>query len=293
MAQCMAGAPVVDALCSQIRTGVTLLHEKGIVPTAAIVRVGERPADLSYEKGFTKRAHSLGIEVKKIFLPENASEVALLHALYSVNEDSSIHGCLLFRPLPERLNTLAVMEALRPEKDIDAMTSVSMGNLITRNSIGFSPCTATACMEMLRCYKVPLQGKHAVVVGAGPAVGMPTAILLMNEGATVSVCNIFTELTRLTRLCQEADVIISAAGKAALIGRDHVRPGQIVIDVGISPGSDGKLHGDVDFDAVEPVVAGLTPVPGGVGAVTSTVLAAHVLEAALRVNGLSADRNVE
>ena len=170
--------------------------------------------------------------------------------------------------------------------DIDAMTGASMGGLVFQCMAGFPPCTASACLELLRYYQVALKGKNVVIVGTGVTVGMPTAILLMNQGATVSACNIFTDPERLRELCQGADVIISAAGKAGLIGREHVRPGQVVVDVGVSPGQDGKLHGDVDFEAVEPIVAAITPVPGGVGAVTSTVLSAHTVEAALRSQGI-------
>jgi len=289
MAERLAGAPVAEALCRQIELGTRRLSEQGVVPMVSIVRVGERPADLSYERGFTKRAQSLGIQVSRFLLPENVTEEELIRTLRMINEDDHIHGCLLFRPLPEHLNTPAVLAALRPEKDIDSMTGASMGGLMVRGVGGFPPCTAAACMELLHYYKVELKGRHVVMVGSGVTVGMPTAILLLNEGATVSVCNIFTDPERMKQLCRSADVIISAAGKAGLITKDHVSPGQTVVDIGLSLGSDGKLHGDVDFAAVEPIVAAVTPVLGGVGAVTSTVLAAHTMQAALRSRGLSLD----
>lgn len=287
MAQLLTGAPVAEALCARLREGVALLKSREATPTVAIVRVGERPADLSYERGFTKRAQSLGIAVIRTLLPEDVGEGELIQVLEEISGNRRIHGCLLFRPLPPRLNTPAVMGALCPEKDIDSMTSTSMGGLMVQGAAGFPPCTAAACMALLRHYRVELPGRNVVMVGSGMTVGMPTAILLMNQGATVSVCNIFTDPGRMAELCRSADVIISAAGKTGLIGRDHVRPGQVVVDVGVSPGPDGKLHGDVAFDQVEPVVAALTPVPGGVGAVTSTVLAAHTVEAALRAQGLA------
>ena len=286
MAQLLAGAPVAEALCVRLREGVALLKSREVTPTVAIVRVGERPADLSYERGFTKRAQSLGIAVVRTLLPEDVREGELIRVLEEINSSSRIHGCLLFRPLPPHLNTPAVMGALCPEKDIDSMTSASMGGLMVQGAAGFPPCTAAACMALLRHYRVELPGRNVVMVGSGMTVGMPTAILLMNQGATVSVCNILTDPARMAELCRGADIIISAAGKAGLIGKDHVRPGQTVVDVGVSPGTDGKLHGDVAFDQVEPVVAALTPSPGGVGAVTSTVLAAHTIEAALRSQGL-------
>lgn len=287
MAKLLSGTAVSEELCRKIRRGVTLLREREVTPTLGIVRVGERPADVSYERGATKRAQSLGVAVSRTLLPESVSPRELRQVLSEVSGNDRIHGCLLFRPLPEPLNVPEVLGALTTEKDIDAMTGAAMGGLMFRGAAGFPPCTATACLELLRYYRVELKGKNVVIVGTGVTVGMPTAILLMNQGATVSACNIFTDPRRLRELCQGADIIISAAGKAGLIGRAHVRPGQVVVDVGVSPGADGKLHGDVDFEEVEPIVDAITPVPGGVGAVTSTVLSAHTVEAALRAQGIT------
>lgn len=287
MAKLLSGAAVSEELCRRIRRGVELLRKREVTPTLGIVRVGERPADVSYERGATKRAQSLGVAVSRTLLPEQVSRGELIRVLGEVSGNDRIHGCLLFRPLPEHLNVPEVLGALTTEKDIDAMTGTSMGGLMFQGAAGFPPCTATACLELLRYYRVELKGKNVVIVGTGVTVGMPTAILLMNQGATVSACNIFTDPLRLRELCQGADIIISAAGKAGLIGRSHVRPGQVVVDVGVSPGADGKLRGDVDFEAVEPIVDAITPVPGGVGAVTSTVLSAHTVEAALRAQGIT------
>ena len=286
MAKLLSGTAVSQALCLKIAEGAALLREREVTPAMAIVRVGARPADISYERGAAKRAQSLGVAVTRTLLPEDVSPRELTRVLEEVNGNDRIHGCLLFRPLPQRLNVPEVLGVLKPEKDIDAMTGASMGGLMFQGMAGFPPCTATACLELLRHYQVGLQGKNVVMVGTGITVGMPTAILLMNQGATVSACNIFTDPRRLRELCLGADVIISAAGKAGLIGREHVRPGQVVVDVGVSPGPDGKLRGDVDFEAVEPIVDAITPVPGGVGAVTSTVLSAHTVEAALRAQGI-------
>lgn len=286
MAKLLSGAAVSQALCLRIRDGVARLREREVTPTLGIVRVGARPADISYERGAAKRAQSLGVAVSRTLLPEDVSARELRQVLEEVNANARIHGCLLFRPLPPALNIPEVIGALRPEKDIDAMTGASMGGLMVQRSAGFPPCTAAACLELLRHYQIPLKGKNVVIVGTGVTVGMPTAILLMNQGATVSACNIYTDPGRLRELCLGADIILSAAGKAGLIGRAHVREGQVVVDVGVSPGPDGTLRGDVDFDRVEPVVAAITPTPGGVGAVTSTVLAAHTVQAALRAQGL-------
>lgn len=286
MGMILSGVPVSEALCCRIRKDVAMLCEQGILPAVEIVRVGERPEDLSYERGFTRKAQSLGITVTRTLLPKDVSECELIRILREVNENPRIHGCLLFRPLPPQLNTPEVLGALHPEKDIDAMTSTSMGALMVQDTAGFPPCTAAACMELLRYYRVELTGKHIVIIGSGAAVGMPTAILLMNQGATVSVCNIFTEPKRMAELCRGADIIISAAGKAGLVSREHVSTGQIVIDVGCSIGPEGKLCGDVNFARVSPVVAAITPNPGGVGAITSTVLADHAVKAALRAQSL-------
>ena len=280
MAVRLSGIPVAREMRGRIQAGVEQLHQIGQIPTMGIVRVGARPEDISYETGATKLAQSLGIAVSRTLLPGDVGERQLLEVLREVNENQRIHGCLLFRPLPAHLNTRAVLGALSSGKDIDAMTGASMGGLILPGMETFPPCTAAACLELLRFYQISL-------VGTGAAVGMPTAVLLMNLGATVSACNVLTEPRRLLDLCQESDIIISAVGKAGLIGREHVRLGQIVIDVGVSFDDQGKMHGDVNFAQVEPVVKAITPVPGGVGAVTSAVLSAHTVESALRANGLT------
>ena len=217
MAKLLSGAPVSQALSRRISAGVELLRERDVVPTMGIVRVGARPEDMAYESGATKRAQALGVAVSRTLLPEDVSAHELKRVLEDVNRSAHIHGCLLFRPLPQRLNVPEVLGILRPEKDIDAMTSSSMGGLMTQNAAAFPPCTATACLELLRHYQVELMGKNVVIVGTGVTVGMPTAVLLMNLGATVSACNIFTDPERLKELCRRADIIISAAGKAGLI----------------------------------------------------------------------------
>lgn len=285
MAKLLSGLPVSESLCERLSAETAGLRERGVIPTMEIVRVGERPEDLRYERGAEKRARSMGVEVKKTLLPQDVSEETLIRVLERINGDDTVHGCLLFRPLPSHLNTGAVLSTLRPEKDVDAMTGAAMGGLLVQGAAGFPPCTAAACLELLRYYQIPLVGRSVVIVGTGATVGLPAVVLLLQQGATVSACNVLTPPQRLRELCRGADIILSAAGKAGLIGRDHVREGQVIVDVGVSPGPDGKLHGDVDFERVEPIVAAITPALGGVGAVTSTVLAAHAVEAALRACG--------
>lgn len=282
MATLLSGAPVAQALSQEIQKNCSILNAHGIFPTFGIVRVGARPDDLAYERGVSKRAEKLGVRVQKFTLPEDVSEDQLISTLEQINADSGIHGCLLFRPLPPSLDAQRISRVLSPKKDVDAITTASMGGLLTNVKIGFAPCTATACLKLLCHYGIPLKGKRIVVVGKSVTVGLPTALLMMNEDATVSVCHILTHPEDTKRMCQDAEIIISAAGCANLIRGDYVRPGQVIVDVGINVGPDGTMCGDVAFDEVEPIVAAITPVPGGVGAVTSTVLISHTVEAAMR-----------
>ena len=246
-------------------------------------RLRHRPAnDISYERGATKRAQALGVEVRSFVLPESVTEDQLVETLEGINHDSGIHGCLMFRPLPPHLDTPRVARTLDASKDVDAMTSSAMGVLLSPSAVGYAPCTAQASLEILKYYQIPLQGKRITVIGKSMTVGLPTALLMMNEEATVSVCHILSRPEDTRDLCKDADIIISAAGCPGLVTRDYVRHGQIVVDVGVTLGKDGKLHGDVAFEEVEPIVEAITPVPGGVGSVTSTVLVGHVVEAAMR-----------
>lgn len=282
MATLLKGAPVAQALSKKIEQDCRRLRSRGVVPTFGIVRVGDEPDDLAYERGACRRAETLGVAVEHFVLPAHVTEEALIQTLERINADPRIHGCLLMRPLPPHLDTVAVGRVLRPEKDVDAVTVASMGGMLSRAEVGFAPCTATACLELLHYYQIPLQGKKTVVVGKSMTVGLPTALLLMNEEATVSVCHILSDPEDTRRLCREAEIIISAAGHARLITRDYVRPGQVIVDVGVNVGPDGALCGDAAFDEVEPIVQAITPVPGGVGAVTATVLVGHAVQAALR-----------
>ena len=282
MATLLKGGPVAQAICEKIEKNRALLAQAGVVPTLAIVRVGEHPSDLAYERGATKRAEKVGVQVKKFLLPADVPQETLVQTLEEINGDGSIHGCLMFRPLPPHLDSVAVCQTLDPEKDVDAITVGSMGGLLARLEMGYPPCTPTACLELLRFYHIPMEGQKIAVVGKSMTVGLPTALLMMNEEATVSVCHILSRPEDTRDLCKDADIIISAAGCPGLVTKDYVRHGQIVVDVGVTLGKDGKLHGDVAFEEVEPIVEAITPVPGGVGSVTSTVLVGHVVEAAMR-----------
>ena len=278
MATILKGAPVVAAMNERNAALCEQLKAKGITPTLAVVRVGEREDDLSYERGVMTRCGKVGVAVKQFVLPADATQEQLLRILDEVNTDDGIHGCLLFRPLPKQFDDRTVRAALRPEKDVDGITDGSLAGVFTNTAIGYPPCTAQACLEILKYYQVPLSGRRAVVVGRSLVVGKPSAMMLDRENATVTLCNSRTQ--DLPALCKEADIVVVAMGRQGFIGSDCLREGQIVVDVGIHVNAEGKLCGDVRFDEAEPLVEAITPVPGGVGTVTTSVLVGHVVDAA-------------
>ena len=273
MAELLPGAPVAERLTQDLKARSDVLRQRGVVPTLAIIRVGRDPGGLAYEKGAASRCAKCGIEVRRLFWD---SAAPLADAIRAVNGDPSIHGCLLLRPLADKAAEAAAGRLLSPDKDVDGMTPGSLAGLLTGRG-GFAPCTAQACLELLDYYGVPLAGRRAVVVGRSLVVGQPAALLLQRRNATVTVCH--TGTRDIPALCREADVLIAAAGQPGLITADCLRPGQTVLDVGVHPGPDGTLCGDVAAEAAALDVA-LTPVPGGVGSVTSAVLCKHTIEAA-------------
>ncbi len=280
MAELLKGAPVAAAMNEKTAALCAELRTKGVVPTLAIVRVGAREDDLAYEKGILTRCAKVGIEIKHCLLEQDAEQAELISLLERINLDSSIHGCLLFRPLPAQMDDAAVRAVLALEKDVDGITDGSLAGVFTGSGQGFAPCTAQACAEILDYYKVPLSGARVTVVGRSLVVGKPAAMLLDKRNATVTICNSRTR--DLAAVCREADVVVAALGKMGAIGADCLRAGQVVVDVGIHVGPDGRLCGDVQFDAAQQLVQAITPVPGGVGAVTTSILVSHVAEAAAR-----------
>ena len=283
MAEILKGAGAAAALTGQLIRRAEALKEKGIVPTLAILRVGEREDDISYENGAMKRCAKVGIEVKQYLLPADCTKEQLLDTIREINEDSAIHGCLMFRPLPDKDMEAAACALLAPEKDVDGMTEGSLAAVFTGKGAGFAPCTAQAVVELLDHYGIDPAGKRAVVVGRSLVIGRPVAMLLQQRNATVTMCH--TKTADLGAECRRGEILVVAAGKAGVVAKDHVSPGQTVIDVGIHVGEDGKLCGDVRFDEAESVVSAITPVPGGVGSVTTSVLCKHVIEAAEKTCG--------
>lgn len=279
MAALLKGAPVAKAITAELVERERKLESLGVVPTLAIVRVGEREDDLSYERGALKRCEKVGISCRRFLLPADVSQEELLRVVAEVNEDPSIHGCLMFRPLPAHLKEDMVAAALLPKKDVDSMTSASLLSMLSGLGAGYAPCTAEAVLAILDHYGIDLDGANVVVVGRSLVIGKPVASMLLARNATVTACH--THTRDLADVCRRADVVVAAAGHACTLGADAVRSGQIIIDVGINWDAQAKkLVGDVDFEAVEPLVDAVTPVPGGVGAVTTAILARHVICAA-------------
>ena len=287
MAKRLLGKEVNEALVASLQTRAAALKEKGVTPTLAILRLGENPSDLSYEKGATKRAEEIGVAIKNFILPESATKEEVLATIDEINADASIHGCLMFRPLPKHLKADQdeICNRLSPAKDVDSMTHMSNAGVFEGQDLGYAPCTPAACMEILDHYGIDCKGKKAVVIGRSLVVGKPAAMMLMAKNATITICH--TRTVDPAAVCREADIIISAAGVLNSLTKDFVRPGQIVIDVSmnwnpekITSKGKGGMCGDAIFDEVEPIVEAITPVPGGVGAVTTSVLMKHVVEAA-------------
>jgi methylenetetrahydrofolate dehydrogenase (NADP+)/methenyltetrahydrofolate cyclohydrolase len=272
---------VNSKLKAAIEEEVRFLKPKGVLPRLAILRVGQREDAIAYQRAAAKRCAVLGVDVKSVVLPETVTQEETLRAVDALNKDASVHGVLLLRPLPGHIDDEAVRNSLLPDKDVDGITDTSIAGVFTGGyNAGFSPCTPQACMKILEHYDIDLKGKRAVVVGRSLVVGRPAAMMLLSKNATVTVCH--SETRNMPALCREADVLIVAAGKARMIGKDYLSPGQVVIDVGINEDGNGAFCGDVNFADAEKIVEAVTPVPGGVGSVTTTVLAWHVVEAAQR-----------
>ena len=278
MAQLLKGLPVANALTESLIERAAALKAKNITPTLAILRVGQRPDDLSYETGAMKRCDKVGIAVRQFLLHEDCTKDDLLNTIREINEDASIHGCLLFRPLPDKDMEEAACALLKPEKDVDCMTAASLATVFTGKGAGYPPCTAESCMELLDHYGIDPQGKRVAVIGRSLVIGKPVSMMLQARNATVTMCH--TKTIGMAQICRDAEILVVAAGKADVVDDSFAAPGQIIVDVGIHVSAEGKLCGDVRFDAVEPIAAAITPVPGGVGSVTTAVLAKHVIEAA-------------
>ena len=278
----LSGKPVAQELCQKTLEASELLRQQGTVPTLCVVRLGEDPSDLAYERGICKRAEQVGVEVRKELLPADAGEEALIGLLHGLNLDDTVHGVLLFRPLPKALRERQseIFNALDPAKDVDGMTDGSAAGVFLGKNQGFAPCTPSACMELLRHYGIDPCGKRTVVIGRSPVVGKPLSMLLLNRHATVTICH--TRTKNLAEVARGAELLIACAGSAEMVTKEYIAPGAIVLDVGVNWNGE-KYVGDVRFEEAENVASAITPVPGGVGAVTTAILLNHTVEAARRL----------
>lgn len=283
MGEIIKGKPVADKITQELIKEVEALKNKDIYPKLSIMRVGARPEDLAYEKGIVSRCKKVGIDSEVIKLLEDINQKDFIERLRELNKDDSVNGILIFRPLPKDLDEAVIKYEIAPEKDVDCFSPINEGKLYEGDNSGFPPCTPSAVMEMLDFYNVGVKGKDATVIGASKVVGKPVALMLLNRRATITVCHSKTKDT--AKAANAADILVVAVGRANLVKENFVKPGGVVIDVGINV-ADGKLCGDVDFEAVKDKASMVTPVPGGVGSVTTSILAKHVVKACKMQNNL-------
>ena len=281
MAELLKGAPVSAAMIEDMKARCDALAAAGMTPTLAVVRIGAREDDLSYERGILKRCEQVGVKADVRQLPADVSAEEYYAVLRSLAADDAVHGILTFRPLPAHIDDRAARALIPAAKDVDGCTDASLAGVFTGSGEGFAPCTAEAVLRIFDYYGIDVSGKRVTVIGRSLVIGRPVAMMLMARGATPTICH--TKTVNVPDEAAGADIIIAAAGQMESVDGAFVREGQIVIDVGIAwNDKKSKLCGDVDFDAVAPVVSAITPVPGGVGAVTTSVLISHVITAAER-----------
>lgn len=254
------------------------LETLSFVPKLAIVRVGENPDDMSYERGATKKLKSFGLDVASYVFPQDISDEAFKKAFKDINEDDEVTGILLLRPLPRTINEKDIENMIDPKKDLDGISPINIAKVFAGDTTGFSPCTAEAVIEVLKAYDIELTGKRVTVVGRSMVVGKPMSMLLLKENATVTMTH--TRTVDLKKTCSDAEIVIAAVGRAKMLNSDYCGQDAVMIDVGINVDENGKLCGDVDYATLDGKASAATPVPGGVGTVTTAVLAKHLIQAA-------------
>jgi len=280
----LKGIEVVRKLTKELTLEVELLKEKGVTPTLAIVRVGNKEDDIYYQQSAVKRCTGIGINVEEHIFEDSITEEELIHEIINLNLDDAVNGVLILRPLPKHISDSAVCRALDPLKDIDGITDGSLAGVMKNDKTGFAPCTARAVIEILKHFEIDPSGKNVTIIGRSLVVGKPLAMMLIALNATITVCH--TRTVDLPSVASRADILVAAAGSSKMVGEVHVKEGAVVIDVGINQDENGRMVGDVDFEQVIDKVSQITPVPGGVGTVTTAVLAMHVVEAAKNMHGI-------
>lgn len=272
----LKGAPVSAAIREWAAEEIKQLQ--GSVPKLAIIRVGEKPDDMSYERSAVKKMEAFGLRVQIFVFPKDISDEEFKEAFQKINKDPDVTGILLLRPLPRQIKEKEIEAMIDPKKDLDGISPVNIAKVFSGDPSGFAPCTAEAVIEILKANNISIEGKRAAVIGRSMVIGKPLSMLLLKENATVTICH--TRTKELPEICRQAEILVAAAGKAGMVEESWVSDGAVVIDVGINVDENGKLCGDVDQASMESRNLLLTPVPGGVGAVTTVVLAKHLIQAA-------------
>lgn len=279
--EALKGAAVSAAIKEQVQNRLAELD--GYIPTLAIIRVGEKPDDISYEKGAMKKMASFGLNVQSYTFPEDISDALFKEEFAKINADKAIDGILMLRPLPKHICEKDIEKMIDLAKDLDGISPENIAKVFAGDSTGFAPCTAEAVIEVLKAYNIPMQGKRVTVVGRSMVVGKPLSMLFVKENATVTICH--TRTADLKAECSRAEILVAAAGRARMLDGAYAGKDAVVIDVGINVDENGRLCGDVDYESLEGIASMATPVPGGVGAVTTAVLAKHLVQAAARARG--------
>lgn len=284
MTEILKGKPVADAIRENIRERMEVLSQKGHVPKLTVVRIGENPNDISYEKGILKNTEKLGIDTDVVELKEDVTTEEVLELFYELNRDDSVSGILLFRPVPKHIDELLLRKSINPDKDVDCMSPVNLARIFEGDFSRLVPATPMSAIKILEHYGVKLQGKKVAVVNRSLVFGRPIAMMLLDRNATPVICHSRTE--NLPAILKDADVCIVAMGRARSLGKENFDEDSIIIDVGVSADKDGKIGGDADFDNLVDFVDKITPVPGGVGSVTTTILLEQVVRACELINNM-------
>lgn len=278
MDKILSGKEVSLELISKLKKRILKLKCEGVIPTAAFIRVGSNRDDMAYQNNILRNCSNVGVSTVLHELEESVTTDALIELIIKLNHSNDIHGIMIFRPLPPQIDEELINSTICPDKDVEGMNPVNLAKVFAGNYEGFAPCTAAAVMEILKYYNVSLKGKHAVILGRSMVVGKPLSMMLLKEDETVTLCHSKTE--HVDEMARTADVLVAAMGRPNTVGADYIKPGAIVIDVGINVDQSGKIHGDVNFEEAEKTASMITPVPGGVGSVTTAILIKNIVKAA-------------
>ncbi len=284
MSKLLLGKPVADKITEEVKLEVENLKEKNIIPKLSIIRVGENPSDKAYERGALKRMEKSGIEAEVHLLSKDIEEDDFLSKLEELNNDKDTHGILIFRPLPNQLREEKIKYNILPGKDVDCFSPVNVAKIFEGDESGLPPATPAAVIETLKYYDIELKGKDVVVLGRSLVVGKPVSMMLLKENATVTICHSKTK--ELEEVSSKADIVVAAIGRDRMVKSNFLKENAIVIDVGINIDSEGNMHGDVDFEGVKDKVTMITPVPRGIGSVTTSILAKNVVKACKQINNI-------